>query len=74
MFSQPDDQTGEAVVAVVVLAPGEWLTPAQVQAHVAGRLAAYKVPLHVHVRHDSLPRNPAGKMLKSTLKREYPPA
>ena len=58
----------------VVLAPGEWLTPAQVQAHVAGRLAAYKVPLHVHVRHDSLPRNPAGKMLKSTLKREYPPA
>lgn len=74
VFSQPDDQTGEAVVAVVVLAPGEWLTPAQVQAHVAGRLAAYKVPLHVHVRHDSLPRNPAGKMLKSALKREYPPA
>ncbi len=74
VFSQPDDQTGEAVVAVVVLAPGEWLTSAQVQAHVAGRLAAYKVPLHVHVRHDSLPRTPAGKMLKSALKREYPPA
>ena len=73
VFSQPDEQTGEAVVAVVVLAPGAELTPAQVQAHVTGRLAAYKVPLHVHVRHDSLPRNPAGKMLKSALKREYPP-
>lgn len=73
VFGQPDEQTGEAVVAVVVLAPGAALTAAQVQAHVAGRLAAYKVPLRVHVRSDSLPRNPAGKMLKATLKREYAP-
>jgi long-chain acyl-CoA synthetase len=72
VFSQPDDQTGEAVVAVVVLAPGAHLTPEQVQAHVASRLAAYKVPKRVHVRTQILPRNPAGKMLKTTLKREYP--
>ena len=71
VFAQPDAQTGEAVVAVVVLAPGAALTPAQVQAHVAARLAAYKVPLRVFVRRDSLPRNPAGKMLKTTLKQEY---
>jgi long-chain acyl-CoA synthetase len=73
VFAQPDAQTGEAVVAVVVLAPGALLAPAQVQAHVAARLAAYKVPLRVFVRSDSLPRNPAGKMLKSALKREYAP-
>lgn len=73
VFGQPDEQTGEAIVAVVVLAPGEQLSAAQVQAHVAGRLAAYKVPLRVYVRSDSLPRNPAGKMLKTTLKREYAP-
>ena len=73
VFSQPDEQTGEAVVAVVVLAPGATLTTGDVQAHVAARLAAYKVPLHVHVRHTSLPRNPAGKMLKTALKREYAP-
>ena len=71
VFAQPDDQTGEAVVAVVVLAPGEVLSAQEVQAHVAARLAAYKVPQQVHVRHDSLPRNPAGKMLKTVLKREY---
>ena len=71
VFAQPDDQTGEAVVAVVVLAPGELLSAQDVQAHVAARLAAYKVPQQVHVRHDSLPRNPAGKMLKTVLKREY---
>ena len=71
VFAQPDDQTGEAVVAVVVLAPGEHLDAEAVRSHVAARLAAYKVPKQVHVRHESLPRNPAGKMLKAVLKREY---
>jgi long-chain acyl-CoA synthetase len=71
VFSQPDEQTGESVVAVVVVAPGVHLTTNDVQAHVAAHLAAYKVPQHVHLRHDTLPRNPAGKMLKTVLKREY---
>lgn len=71
VFAQPDDQTGEAVVAVVVLAAGATLTADDVRAHVAGRLAAYKVPARVYLRNDILPRNPAGKMLKVTLKREY---
>lgn len=71
VFARPDEQTGEAVVAVVVPAAGAQLDAAQVQAHVAARLAAYKVPQQVYVRLDSLPRNPAGKMLKSALKREY---
>ena len=72
VFPQPDDQTGEAVIAVVVLAlDAEPVTEAEVQAHVAARLAAYKVPKRVHVRTEELPRNPAGKMLKTALKREY---
>ncbi len=71
VFAQPDEQTGEAVVAVVVLRSGEYLSPADVQAHVAAHLAAYKVPLRVYVRHDHLPRNPAGKLLKNDIKRAY---
>ena len=58
-------------MAVVVVRPGEHLSPAQVQAHVAAHLAAYKVPQQVHVRHDHLPRNPAGKLLKNDIKRAY---
>lgn len=73
VFAQPDEQTGEAVVAVVVATPGVYLSEADVQAHVAAHLAAYKVPLRVHVRLGELPRNPAGKMLKSVLKKEYIP-
>ncbi|MGH8830831.1 MAG: class I adenylate-forming enzyme family protein [Polaromonas sp.] len=74
VFAQPDEQTGEAVVAVVVLAPGATLTADDVRAHVAARLAAYKVPVRVYLRSNILPRNPAGKMLKAMLKREYAPA
>ena len=71
VFSQADALTGEAVVAVVVLAPDAKLSPDEVKQHVASRLAAYKVPQQVHVRTESLPKNPAGKMLKNALKREY---
>jgi long-chain acyl-CoA synthetase len=70
VFSQPDDQTGEAVVAAVVTAPGVLLTEEAVRAHVAAHLAAYKVPVRVFLRSEPLPRNPAGKMLKTTIKRE----
>jgi long-chain acyl-CoA synthetase len=71
VFSQPDASTGEAVVAVVVIAPHAKLGPEDVKQHVAARLAAYKVPQQVHLRTEGLPKNPAGKMLKNALKREY---
>jgi long-chain acyl-CoA synthetase len=71
VFSQPDATTGEAVVAVVVMAPHAKLSIDDVKQHVAARLAAYKVPQQVHLRTEGLPKNPAGKMLKNALKREY---
>jgi long-chain acyl-CoA synthetase len=74
VFAMPDERTGEAVVAVVSLRPGEALEPAELQRHVAARLASYKVPAVVHVQDEALPRNPAGKLLKSTLKALFGPA
>ncbi len=71
VFSQPDEQTGEAVVAVVVIAPNAMVSTDEIKQHVASKLAAYKVPKEVHVRTVGLPKNPAGKMLKNSLKREY---
>lgn len=71
VFARPDEVTGEAVVAVVVPAAGAVVEPEAVRAHVAARLAAYKVPHVVHVHPDPLPRNPAGKLLKAVLRREY---
>ena len=38
------------------------------KSHVAARLAAHKVPVVVQLRDDPLPRNAAGKILKSELR------
>ena len=71
VIALPDAVTGEAVVAVVVPRPGATLEPEQVQAHVAARLASYKVPSRVVIRDERMPRNPAGKLLKGELKAKY---
>lgn len=62
--ARPDPEWGEVVVAHVVLAtetPDEELA-----AHCRERLAGYKVPREF-VRHEQLPRNAAGKLLRGRL-------
>jgi long-chain acyl-CoA synthetase len=71
VFAQPDSQTGEAVAAVVVLLAQSLVDAQALQRHVAGRLAAYKVPLIIHLRFEALPRNPTGKLLKQQIKQQY---
>jgi long-chain acyl-CoA synthetase len=64
----PDERLGEAVGAVVRVRPGATLTEDRVRTHVAERLAAFKVPAHVWVTDDELPRNASGKVLKRELR------
>ena len=71
VFGVPDERMGEAVVAVVVAQAGLALTPEQIDTHVRAHLAAYKAPSRVYLRSDALPRNPSGKVLKATLRKEY---
>ncbi|MCZ2859329.1 AMP-binding protein [Blastococcus sp. VKM Ac-2987] len=63
----PDPRTGAAVRAVVVLAPGESLTVAQLQAHASQSLARYKVPGSVHFL-PSLPHSLTGKVSRARLR------
>ncbi|MFD5111117.1 class I adenylate-forming enzyme family protein [Streptomyces sp. NPDC058391] len=70
----PHPVLGEEVAAVVRLRPGAGTDPEELRAHVGRSLAAFKVPAHVLVREDPLPRNPTGKLLKRELRdpvREY---
>ncbi|WSY97202.1 acyl--CoA ligase [Streptomyces sp. NBC_00873] len=60
---------GEEVAAVVRLRPGATVTADELRAHVGRSLAAFKVPAHVLVRDEQLPRNPTGKILKRELRR-----
>lgn len=66
----PDEETGEAVVAVVAIQPGEELEEADLQAFVGEHLASYKVPSMISVQQEKLPRNPAGKLLKQQIKKQ----
>ena len=64
----PHDRLGEEVGAVLRARPGAELTAEAVRSHVASRLAAFKVPAHVWVVDEELPRNASGKVLKRELR------
>ncbi|QUH01805.1 AMP-binding protein [Saccharopolyspora erythraea] len=65
----PSTQWDEEVRAIVSLRPGHELTEAGVQDFVRRHLAGYKVPKHVaFLEAGSLPRTPAGKLLKRNLR------
>ncbi|WP_306327083.1 class I adenylate-forming enzyme family protein [Streptomyces venezuelae] len=64
----PHPLLGEEVAAVVRLRPGAVVGVEELRAHVGARLAAFKVPAHVLVREEELPRNPTGKILKRQLR------
>jgi acyl-CoA synthetase (AMP-forming)/AMP-acid ligase II len=67
----PDDYWGEAGRAFLVLEPGAEVAPDAVIAACKANLAGYKVPRHVSFI-DVLPRNAAGKVLKTELRKHTP--
>jgi acyl-CoA synthetase (AMP-forming)/AMP-acid ligase II len=67
VIGTPDDYWGETGKAFLVLEPDAALTPEAVIIACKERLAGYKVPRHV-VFIEQLPRNAAGKVLKTELR------
>jgi acyl-CoA synthetase (AMP-forming)/AMP-acid ligase II len=66
----PDDEWGEAVLAAVVLKPGETVQDQEIKDAVRERLAGFKVPKRIE-RLEALPRNGAGKVTKDTLRSRF---
>ena len=66
----PHPDLGEAVTAVIAVAPGSKLTEVQVHSALAQRLARYKQPKRVLFVKD-LPRNAMGKVQKARLREQY---
>jgi len=64
------EKWGEAVHAVVVTKPGQTLTEAEVKNFCAVNLAGYKKPQSVEFI-EALPRNAAGKVLKTKLREKH---
>ncbi|MBI5439896.1 MAG: long-chain-fatty-acid--CoA ligase [Deltaproteobacteria bacterium] len=70
VFGIPDPKYGEAVCAAISLRPGAALTAEEVEAFCVERLARFKRPRRIDF-HDELPKNAAGKIVKTRLRRPY---
>jgi fatty-acyl-CoA synthase len=63
----PDEKWGEVGKAFVVCRPGAELDPEELRGFLLGRLAKYKIPVHVEVV-AGLPRTASGKVQKAKLR------
>jgi fatty-acyl-CoA synthase len=66
----PHPKWGERPLAVVVVKPGETVTPEALREHLATRVAPYARP-DAYVFVQELPRTSTGKMMKAALRETY---
>ena len=66
----PDDKFGEALLAFVVLNPGQGLELDDMIAFCRERSAGYRIPRKLEII-EEMPRNPSGKILKKELRKPY---
>ncbi len=71
LVAVPHHTLGEEPGAVVHLKPGRDTTEDELRAFIAGRLAAFQVPVKVVFWPETLPRNANGKILKTELKKIF---
>ncbi len=69
VIGRPDERWGEVPVAVAALSR-EGLTLAELEVFMTERLARYKHPKALEIV-EALPRNPAGKVLKTELRTQF---
>jgi long-chain acyl-CoA synthetase len=70
VFGIPDEEFGEALMAVVEPQAGVTLDVADIRARLKTALADYKVPKHVEIQ-KNLPREDSGKIFKRRLRDPY---
>lgn len=70
VFGIPDDEYGEALMAVIEPVPGASLDADAVRRHLSDRLADYKVPRRIEFA-TGLPREETGKIFKRRLREPH---
>jgi long-chain acyl-CoA synthetase len=70
VFGIPDEEFGEALMAMVEPQPGVRLDVAGIRAQLKTSLADYKVPKHIEIK-AQLPREDSGKIFKRRLRDPY---
>lgn len=70
VFGVPDARLGEAVAAVVMARPGADLGAEALKRYAGEHLAQFKIPEHVWLRDERLPRTGSEKIFKRALREE----
>jgi acyl-CoA synthetase (AMP-forming)/AMP-acid ligase II len=68
VFAIDDDQTGDAVCAVIVTDPSSSVTAGELATWCRTTLAHYKVPTTWYLVHEPLPRTASGKLIKGDIR------
>ncbi|GAB5451386.1 MAG: class I adenylate-forming enzyme family protein [Halioglobus sp.] len=71
VFGLPDERLGEVVGAAVVPKEGSSLSVNELHRFLEEHLASFKIPAHVFMRVEQLPRIASGKIFKRQLKADY---
>ena len=72
-FGVPDERWGQQLIAAIVPRPGNMPTGEELAAYCRTRLASYKVPKQLRFV-PQLPHSSSGKLLRRTLREEWPNA
>ena len=67
VFGVPHERLGEEVGVAILAKDGMVLDPKDLWKFLEGKIAPFKIPAHVVVMNEPLPRNAAGKFLKREL-------
>ncbi len=70
VFSVPDERLGEIVGAVVSVSADSELDVDQIKSFLKDRLAAFKIPVHLWIQTDRLPRIASGKIFKKQIRND----
>jgi long-chain acyl-CoA synthetase len=68
VFGVPHERLGEEVAVAIYPKAGHTVSAAELWKFLDGKMAAFKVPAHVVILSEPLPRNAAGKFLKRELR------
>jgi acyl-CoA synthetase (AMP-forming)/AMP-acid ligase II len=71
VFGVPDERLGEVPAAVVYCEDDRAFTREILQAFLQEKIAQYKIPVHVWVHHEPLPKLGTGKIDKKLLRERY---
>jgi len=71
LIGLPHPLLGEVPAALVQMRAGTEISEKALQDFAAERMAAFKIPVKVHLSHQALPRNEGGKLVKSMLRKVF---